>query len=372
MTFSIIIPVYNVAPYLRECLDSVLAAANTLLKEEVRKKSEEVRGVEAICVDDGSTDGSGAILDEYVEKKVEKVGGGGQWNVPFKVIHQRNAGVSSARNAGFEASVGEWVLFMDSDDVLLPNALEKVADAIARNECEMVTFEMCRVKDIREVVPARVESCEKVHNMDNEADAVPFVRKNFPHRLWAWNKCIKRSLIGELRFENYQPCEDAVFTLLCMTRALRIVELPDVLYKYLQHDGSCLSHVSVKRVNGDINGMRRLTEVMGAWKFFGAVRGDVRQVMRSGFLVGLTHDMKSIGVDASVMAELEKCYAESVRKVFFGLPLFGAANRLFYRILFGRCSVVRVGRFLTCMEVISRFVHLPSRIAGKIKRVIIG
>jgi len=68
MVFSIIIPVYNVAPYLRECLDSVLAAANTLSKEEERRKSEEVRGVEVICVDDGSTDGSGAILDEYAAR----------------------------------------------------------------------------------------------------------------------------------------------------------------------------------------------------------------------------------------------------------------------------------------------------------------
>lgn len=82
MTFSIIIPVYNVAPYLRECLDSVLAQICTDWEWE------------AICVDDGSTDGSGAILDEYAARDGR-----------FKVIHQTNAGVSAARNAALNVEV---------------------------------------------------------------------------------------------------------------------------------------------------------------------------------------------------------------------------------------------------------------------------
>ena len=91
--FSIIIPVYNVAPYLRECLDSVLAQT--------------FGDWEAICVDDGSTDGSGSILDEYVAKDNR-----------IKVIHQRNSGVSAARNVAMRAVKGEWVGFVDGDDVI--------------------------------------------------------------------------------------------------------------------------------------------------------------------------------------------------------------------------------------------------------------
>lgn len=90
-SFSIIIPVYNVAPYLRECLDSVLAQIFS--------------NWEAVCVDDGSTDGSGAILDEYAARDIR-----------FKVIHQGNAGVSAARNVALEAATGEWVTFLDADD----------------------------------------------------------------------------------------------------------------------------------------------------------------------------------------------------------------------------------------------------------------
>lgn len=91
--FSIIIPVYNVAPYLRECLDSVLAQTFT--------------DWEAICVDDGSDDGSGVILDEYAAKDSR-----------FRVIHQDNAGVSAARNVAMRAVKGEWVGFVDGDDVI--------------------------------------------------------------------------------------------------------------------------------------------------------------------------------------------------------------------------------------------------------------
>ena len=96
--FSIIIPIYNVAPYLRECLDSII--------------DQTIGNWEAICVDDGSTDGGGAILDEYVARDKR-----------FKVIHQKNAGVSTARNVGLNIATGEWFLFLDGDDTLRSEAL---------------------------------------------------------------------------------------------------------------------------------------------------------------------------------------------------------------------------------------------------------
>ena len=141
--FSIIIPVYNVAPYLCECLDSVLAAAQSLnvrMFESLNVNSQNPQTlkpsnlqtlkpsntlVEVICVDDGSTDGSGAILDEYVEKlKIEnekcKIGNG----VKFVVIHQANAGVSAARNAALDVATGEWICFVDADDAVRRSYLE--------------------------------------------------------------------------------------------------------------------------------------------------------------------------------------------------------------------------------------------------------
>ena len=108
IVYSIVIPVYNVASYLRECLDSVLAQT--------------FADWEAICVDDGSTDGSGAILDEYAAKDGR-----------FKVIHQTNSGVSAARNAGLKFIRGDWFLFLDADDMLRPQALSNFESVLRKH-----------------------------------------------------------------------------------------------------------------------------------------------------------------------------------------------------------------------------------------------
>ena len=111
--FSIIIPVYNVAPYLRECLNSVLAQTFT--------------DWEAICVDDGSTDGSGAILDEYAAKDSR-----------FRVIHQLNAGVSAARNKALDTAQGEWIAFLDADDLIREDFLAHLLDAAKKFNADLV------------------------------------------------------------------------------------------------------------------------------------------------------------------------------------------------------------------------------------------
>ena len=108
MKFSIIIPVYNVARYLRECLDSVRTQVYT--------------DWEAICVDDGSTVGSGAILEEYRLKDPR-----------FQVIHQVNAGVSVARNAALGMASGEYLVYVDGDDYVSVDYLERLSDEIRKN-----------------------------------------------------------------------------------------------------------------------------------------------------------------------------------------------------------------------------------------------
>ena len=97
--FSVIIPVYNVESYLRECLDSVLCQT--------------FQDWEAICVNDGSSDNSLAILDEYAAKDSR-----------FKVVSQANGGLSAARNTGIDNASGEYIVFLDSDDWIEYNTLE--------------------------------------------------------------------------------------------------------------------------------------------------------------------------------------------------------------------------------------------------------
>ena len=98
---SVIIPVYNVEKYLRQCLDSVAGQTYDNL--------------EVICIDDGSTDSSGAILDEYAAKDRR-----------FKIIHQKNRGISAVRNRGIDESFGEWISFIDGDDIVETHFYEKL------------------------------------------------------------------------------------------------------------------------------------------------------------------------------------------------------------------------------------------------------
>ncbi|MBO7720838.1 MAG: glycosyltransferase family 2 protein [Kiritimatiellae bacterium] len=106
--FPVIIPVYNVAQYLGECLDSVKAQTFTAW--------------EAICVDDGSSDDSGKILDEYARKDPR-----------FKVFHRQNAGVSAARNAGIREAQGEFIAFLDGDDEYPKDRFAILNDCLERH-----------------------------------------------------------------------------------------------------------------------------------------------------------------------------------------------------------------------------------------------
>jgi len=237
-TFSIIIPVYNVAPYLRECLDSVLA--QTFI------------GWEAICVDDGSTDGSGAILDEYAGKDSR-----------FKVIHQANAGVSAARNAALEVARGDWICFLDADDYFEKNHLGR--------------FIMCKCYADVNFLPVRFYNADGsvkslcgpvVECIEERNDFAQFVRaliySDTGYNLfgYTWNKFIRASLIinNHIRFvEKLSVSEDEVFAFSCLVYAQSISSLSETGYCYRWH-GAGLTHAKRKNYSLLTDSFLSLTE----------------------------------------------------------------------------------------------------------------
>ena len=122
VTVSVVIPVYNVEQYLRECVDSVLRQTYS--------------SYEIILVDDGSTDSSGSICDAYAAKDNR-----------ISVIHKANGGLSSARNAGLEKSKGKYVYFLDSDDYIVEDALEKLVGTAEKENAEIVFFDAVSFAD---------------------------------------------------------------------------------------------------------------------------------------------------------------------------------------------------------------------------------
>ena len=170
--FSIIIPVYNVAPYLRECLDSVLAQTFTEW--------------EAICVDDGSTDGSGDILNEFADKDAR-----------IKVLHQANSGVSVARNCGLENAIGDWIGFVDSDDVVDADWLSCCMEAIANEtSCDSIVWGFQSFND-SQAINLGADSSISVGNKD------------------LWRNMFRKEVVGGVRFANLVRGEDILFVKMC-------------------------------------------------------------------------------------------------------------------------------------------------------------
>lgn len=208
--FSIIIPVYNVEPYLRECLDSVLGQTFT--------------DWEAICVNDGSTDGSAAILDDYARRDKR-----------FLIIAQPNGGLSAARNTGLAAATGEYVLFLDSDDWVEPTMLKQLAPHC--NSTDMLCF-ACRRTDNGASDPLQTEQAagwDYYNRHALERREVPFV--------CVWQRCYRRQFLAEnrLHFREGILHEDNEFTPRACLAAKTVKVIPDVLYHYRVRPGSIMT-----------------------------------------------------------------------------------------------------------------------------------
>lgn len=217
--FSIIIPVYNVAPYLRECLDSVLAQTFT--------------DWEAICVDDGSTDGSGAILDEYAAKDKR-----------IRVIHQPNAGVSAARNKALGVVDGEWLLFLDGDDVLRADGLEIFLPYIKTGKYDGILVHPYIPWWSGGEIPDRQI---QTHALVDGASIDDLIFGPYAANGFTVSRVYKRSVFGHLRFPvGIKMAEDVYFWFDALCIPAKWMILNAEYYLYRQHQDSVCGQKSPK------------------------------------------------------------------------------------------------------------------------------
>ena len=207
---SIIIPVYNVDKYLRLCLNSILIQT--------------FADFEVILVDDGSTDGSGAICDEYGAKD-ERI----------KVFHKENGGVSSARNLALDCMKGEWVFFCDADDMLFENALE-ILVGFTNDGIDSVCCGYVKISESNELLSYNTsEFCELLSSSDALMDFYqPLFSKS--KNIYLWNRLLKASIINgnKLRFREDLPIkEDGLFLVQYLCRCKGKHKLSSIpVYKY--------------------------------------------------------------------------------------------------------------------------------------------
>ena len=212
---SIIVPIYNVEKYLRECVDSILNQTFT--------------DFELILVDDGSPDGCPQICDAYAEQDNR-----------VRVIHQKNDGLSAARNAGIEAARGNWLSFIDSDDFIAPDFLGKLYTAVknANADCAICGIQLAKEDGKPLTTPDNMNVQEGVWTGIDILNTMK-KRANTPY-LVAWNKIYRRELFQDIRYPVGRLNEDNFIFAELFHTARTVVCIAEPLYYYRQREGSIM------------------------------------------------------------------------------------------------------------------------------------
>lgn len=217
MKFSFIIPIYNCEKYLETCIQSI---------KDIRLKEYEI-----ILVDDGSEDNSGTICDEFV-----------QGNEAIRCIHQSNQGVSDARNRGLEIANGDYILFVDADDIIVPEKYRYVLKRIEIEPCiDMVVFGHefdyyyngnCYQRDILNMpLVGMRNSCDWIQSFED----LFYTNSLSP----IWNKIFRRNFLVENELylrEDMFVYEDLEYSLRCMACCDNILFEPEIIYHYRQSE----------------------------------------------------------------------------------------------------------------------------------------
>lgn len=241
MKLSIIVPIYNVAPYLRKCVDSLLA--------------QDISDYEIILVDDGSPDESPEICDQYA----------GQYS-NIKVIHQENAGLSAARNAGLAIAQGEYILFVDSDDYLQPNVLGALLAQAERDQLDVLRF---RYQNVNESGEAFAPYKDMTNYNDYSAistDGLTFLNERMGNQCYAVQFLVKREIALQELFTPGIYFEDTDWTPRMLLRAKRVASTDLIVYNYLWREGSItLSQKDIAKQRKQLQDKMDLLRKLNDW-----------------------------------------------------------------------------------------------------------
>ncbi len=229
MLFSFLVPVYNVERYVRQCVESLL----------VQNGAE----FEIVLLNDGSTDSSGTICDEYAQR----------YPAVIRVIHKQNEGLLLTRRRGFKEAKGDWFICVDSDDYVAPDLLSTVVEEIKKHNCDMLMYNFDYVDNTGRHTPSRVD----LHNNDvfeGERKQTIYEQKLLSVNINSmWMRVIHRNIVdidadySKIGIRNM--CEDAVQMLQIYTNARKIVYINKVLYHYRKTETSITGSMDMIKWN---------------------------------------------------------------------------------------------------------------------------
>ena len=217
-TVSVIVPVYNVEKYIKECLESLV--------------NQTLKNIEIIVVNDGSPDNSQSIIDEYAKKYPEKI----------KSYIKKNGGLSDARNYGIEKANGEYIAFVDSDDFVDVTMFEKMYNLAKNNNC---LVSVCNLVKYHEKT-----NSFKTNNFINKNEVIDITEvPNYISkcRSFAWNKIYKKELFDDFKFPKGQVYEDSAIIYNILFEAKKIFITNEALYFYrINREGAITTTINEK------------------------------------------------------------------------------------------------------------------------------
>lgn len=229
IAISVIIPVYNVKDYIKDCLDSIVA--------------QRFPNKEVIIVDDGSTDGSGDICDAYAAKHAD-----------FRVIHKPNGGLSSARNRGIDEARGEWLIFLDSDDIWADSdCLQKLYSYAKKLNLNIVRFEYQAVNEKLEHIEPR--SYDKSNIEGRVIDNYELVKLGISGEWFAVLYLLRKDIIGNLRFNEKTKFQEDIdfYSRLFASRELRCGYIDERMYLYRKRTASITTTARISNLEGSFS-----------------------------------------------------------------------------------------------------------------------
>lgn len=229
MLFSVIIPVYNVEKYLRECVGNLLL--------------QDFEDFEVILADDGSKDSSGVICDEYAQKDTR-----------VKVIHQENAGQSVARNAGTDIAQGEYVIYIDSDDYICDKSFLSKLAVKAKAQPDVILYGYKKFFESNKSFGKDVCGYPELEGREAE-EVIDLLLTSDMYTGCPWNKAIKRSFIEDyhIRFVPKMISEDTDWFLQVVVRAKTYTAINEVFLVYRQREGSTSHALKIKSLTDNLH-----------------------------------------------------------------------------------------------------------------------
>lgn len=213
---SIIVPIYNKEKYIKNCIESII--------------NQTYKDIEIILINDGSTDNSRNIIEEYaiIDDRI-------------KVINTENKGAGSARNKGLEVSTGDYISFIDADDIIVLDYIESMSNAITENNADMVECCFKRIKYSEELINQnKKHEFYEISNIDKLMLLYGENEESYVNSVIMPNKIFKKELFDTVKYPVDRLIDDEFITYKLISKSKKIMATDDVMYGYVQSESSVM------------------------------------------------------------------------------------------------------------------------------------